>query len=308
MLKLLPEILDKLDEPLADASVLPTYLLSRFTRQHVTVALGGDGGDELFAGYPTFGAEVAARLYRVPMLLHQNVIVPLVERLPVDTRNFSLEFKARRFVRGAKADPDLRHAIWLSAFTPEEQARLLRVPARDSLAPARESAARAPINDLVARLSYLYVDGYLQDDVLTKVDRASMAASLEVRAPFLDVELVEFLGRVPSRLKLRRLTSKWLLKQAMRTLLPREIIERPKKGFGVPIAAWLRFELREELLDTLSRSRLEAHGLFNAGEVERLVREHLSGHRDHRKQLWTLFCFQRWYDRYAAPCPTAATR
>jgi asparagine synthase (glutamine-hydrolysing) len=300
MLELLPELLDRLDEPFGDASVLPTYLLSRFTRRHVTVALGGDGADELLAGYPTFGADRLARMYRVPAILHRNVVVPLVERLPVDTRNFSFDFKAKRFVRGLPYDDDIRHSVWLGAFTPEEQRSLLRSPASDPLAPARTSASRAPVDDAVARLCYLYVDGYLQDDILTKVDRASMAASLEVRAPFLDVELVDFLGRVPSHLKLRRRETKWLLKEAMRGIVPAEVAKRPKKGFGVPIAAWFRDGLREELLDTLSPQRIRAQGLLNAAEVERLVSEHLAGAKDHRKQLWTLFCLQRWCDNYAS--------
>jgi asparagine synthase (glutamine-hydrolysing) len=308
MLDLLPKVLSTVDEPLADASILPTYLLSRFTRESVTVALGGDGGDELLAGYPTFGADRVARLVRLPTALHRDVLVPLAERLPVDTRNFSFEFKVKRFLRGLRYEPDLRHAVWLGAFTPPEQAALLVRQARDPLGPASDASRRAPMGDRVARLSYLYVDGYLQDDVLTKVDRASMAVSLEVRAPFLDVDLVEFLARVPSSMKLRGLQSKWLLKRAMEDRLPSGIARRAKKGFGVPVATWLRHELRDELTDTLSPEGLRRHGLFDPHEVERLIREHLAGTRDHRKQLWTLFCFQRWYETYALPIASSSLR
>jgi asparagine synthase (glutamine-hydrolysing) len=301
MLELLPTIADTLDEPLGDASVLPTYLLSRFARDHVTVALGGDGSDELLAGYPTFLASRFARFYHVPQGLHHRVVLPLANLLPVSTRDFSFDFKVKRFLRGASYPAEVRHPIWLGSFAPEEQALLLREPVTDPLGPARNTALRAPAGDSVAHLTYVYVDGYLQDDILTKVDRASMALSLEVRAPFLDLELVEFLARVPSTLKLRGLTTKYLLKEAMADRLPPGIATRTKKGFGIPIAKWLKDELRNELLDALSPSRIASQGLFDRHEVERLVREHLDGRRDHRKQLWTLFCFQRWYETYGSP-------
>jgi asparagine synthase (glutamine-hydrolysing) len=307
MVELLPEAVSFLDEPLADPSVLPTYLLSRFTREHVTVALGGDGGDELLAGYPTFPADRVARAYVVPTKLHQRLVLPLADRLPVSTANFSLDFKIKRFLRGASLSPTQRHAAWLGALTPEEQ-RQLHLPA---WAEAYESVAaidRANTGrDPVQRLIYLYARSYLEDDILVKVDRASMAASLEVRAPFLDRDLVEFLGRVPSRLKLRRLSTKQLLKRAMRDALPQEIIDRPKKGFGIPVAEWLKSDLREQLLDELSPDRIRRQGLFDPGEVTRLANEHLEGRRDHRKPLWALFMFQLWRESWLDRAPVRAT-
>ena len=296
---LVPTMVDVLDEPFADASVLPTYLLSRYTREFVTVALGGDGADELLAGYPTFPAERAARLYRMPRLLHEHVVAPLVDRLPVSTGNFSVDFKVKRFVRGARRPEDLRHPVWLGSFTEEEQVPLLVRPPHDPYDGVRRAFASAPTRDPLQRLVYVYATTYLQDDILVKVDRASMACSLEVRAPFLDVELASFLARVPARLKLRRLDTKHLLKRAMAPLLPPGIAERPKKGFGIPVAAWFKTDLREALLDELSPERLRAQGIFEPREVERLVEEHLSGRRDHRKQLWTLFVFQLWHRRWA---------
>ena len=158
--------------------------------------------------------------------------------------------------------------------------------------------AAAPTTSRLERLIYLYATTYLQDDILVKVDRASMACGLEVRAPFLDVELVEFLGRVPARLKLRRFDTKHLLKRAMAQRLPAGIANRPKKGFGIPVAAWLKSDLRGALQDELSPSRLTAQGLFDVAEVQRLVSEHLAGRRDHRKQLWTLLVFQLWHRRW----------
>jgi asparagine synthase (glutamine-hydrolysing) len=297
MLDTLPTVVDWLDEPFGDASILPTYLLSRFTREHVTVALGGDGSDELLAGYPTFPADRLARFYRVPRLLHANVIEPLADRLPVSTANFSFDFKLKRFLRAAASREDVRHPVWLGSFTPDEQSALLTSAPVDPYEEQRRVFAMAG-GDGLSKLIYLYAKTYLQDDILVKVDRASMACSLEVRAPFLDVELVEFLCRVPSRLKLHRLDTKHLLKRAMGDRLPSGIATRTKKGFGIPVAAWLKGELREALQDELSPERIRSQGLFEPAEVSRLVSEHLSGRRDHRKPLWTLFVFQLWHRRW----------
>ena len=298
MLDLLPTVTGFLDEPFADASVLPTYLLSRFTREHVTVALGGDGSDELLAGYPTFPADRIAGAYRVPRGLHERIVVPLADRLPVSTDNFSLEFKLKRFVRGATLGPASRHPVWLGSFSPAEQTALLTRPPIDALSDWREAYSSAPTSSALERLIYAYAKTYLQDDILVKVDRASMACSLEVRAPFLDVDLVEFLGRVPPRLKLRRLDTKYLLKRAMKGVLPEGIADRPKKGFGIPIGEWFKHELRDPLQDELSEARLREQGIFAPTEVRRLVSEHMSGRRDHRKALWTLFVFQLWHRRW----------
>jgi asparagine synthase (glutamine-hydrolysing) len=297
MLDTLPTVVDWLDEPFGDASILPTYLLSRFTREHVTVALGGDGSDELLAGYPTFPADRLARFYRVPRLLHENVIAPLADRLPVSTDNFSFDFKLKRFLRASASREDVRHPVWLGSFTPAEQAALLTAAPGDPLAEQRRVLSAAN-GDRLGKLIYLYAKTYLQDDILVKVDRASMACSLEVRAPFLDVELVEFLSRVPSRLKLHRLDTKHLLKLAMGDVLPTGIAGRAKKGFGIPVATWFKGELREALQDELSPERIRHQGLFEPAEVDRLVSEHLSGRRDHRKSLWTLFVFQLWHRRW----------
>jgi asparagine synthase (glutamine-hydrolysing) len=299
MLDILPEAVAGLDEPFADASVLPTFLLSRFTRESVTVALGGDGSDELLAGYQTFPAEALARRYHVPRFVHERMVVPLAERLPISNADFSFDFKVKRFLRGVLEPPESRHQIWLGAFTPAEQAALTTwTPKCDPYGDSRERFRSRDGSDWIARLIDLYCGTYLQDDILVKVDRASMLSSLEVRSPFLDHTLVEFLARVPSDLKLRGLTTKYLLKQAMADVLPPGISQRRKKGFGIPISLWLKTTLREPLLDALSPQRLQRQGLFDAHQVERLVREHLDGTREHRKKLWTLFVFQCWYDNY----------
>ena len=307
MVDLVPTLTDFLDEPFGDASILPTYLLSRYTRESVTVALGGDGSDELLAGYPTFSAERVARLYPIPRRLNARVVVPLAERLPVSTENFSLDFKLKRFLRGATAPAVVRHPIWLGSFTPDEQRALLRHMHGDPYAEQRLAYGQGPRGSWLERLVYVYAKTYLQDDILAKVDRASMAASLEVRAPFLDVDLVQFLGSVPSRLKLKRLETKHLLKRAMADVLPSGIAERPKKGFGIPVAEWFKGELREALHDELAAARLRSQGLFLEGEVQRLLNEHMSGTHDHRKSLWTLFVFQLWHRRWLESHAAGAT-
>jgi asparagine synthase (glutamine-hydrolysing) len=230
--------------------------------------------------------------------VHDHVLVPLADRLPVSTSNFGFDFKVKRFLRGAKAPVELRHPTWLGSFTPEEQEALLLKDFADPFDDWRQASEHAPSSDPIERLIYLYAKTYLHDDILVKVDRASMACSLEVRAPFLDVELVEFLARVPSRLKLRRFQTKRLLKLAMRDILPRGIATRPKKGFGVPIAAWFKGPLREALLDELAPDRLRRQGIFDAPIVQRLITEHMAGRRDHRKSLWTLYVFQLWHRRW----------
>jgi asparagine synthase (glutamine-hydrolysing) len=298
MLDTLPIVVEFLDEPFADPSILPTYLLSSFAREYVTVVLGGDGADELLAGYPTFAAERMATLYHPPRAIHENVVVPLADRLPISRRNFSFDFKVKRFLRGARCPAAIRHPIWLGAFSHAEQRAVLQDEPDDPLSVPSAAYANAPTTDPLSRLIYAYSKTYLQDDILVKVDRASMANSLEVRAPFLDVELVDFLGRVPSGLKLRRLDTKHLLKHAMRNWLPSGIASRRKKGFGIPVSRWLRGPLRELVEDELAADRLERQGLFVPDEVQRLVRDHMDGRRDHRKQLWTLLQFQLWHRRW----------
>ncbi len=300
LIDILPEVASFLDEPLADASIVPTYLLSKFTRQHVTVALGGDGGDELFAGYPTFQAHRLARYYKVPRVLHERMIRPLAGRLPVSTDNISFDFKVKQFLRGIGPRPEIRDQIWIGSFMPCEQRALLqgRAAEIDDYEDIAEAEKHCDTGNGMERLIYLYCKFYLQDCILTKVDRASMACALEARAPFLDYTFVEFVSLIPFRLKLKGLKSKYILKKAMSDKLPPEVLARPKKGFGIPVGKWFRRELRSLLLDSLSESRIRGQGIFQPREITRLVDEHLRGTRDNRKQLWTLFMFQLWYEHY----------
>jgi len=306
MTDLVPAVMSSLDEPLGDASVIPTYLLSRFTREHVTVALSGDGGDELFAGYPTLQAHRAAALYnRLPGVLRARVLAPLAHRLPVSPDNISLDFKAKRFVDGAPYPLGERHARWMGSFAPEERAALLTADARRAIAEGDEAdALTTHLNGLALeqplnKVLYLDMKLYLEGDILVKTDRASMMNSLEARVPLLNAGMVDFVTALPLSMKLRGLRSKYLLRRAMDGVLPPATLKRPKKGFGIPVARWLKGELRAPLLDALSPAKIEREGFFDHRVVSRLVDEHLDGRRDNRKQLWTLFVFERWLETSA---------
>ena len=298
----LPELLD---EPLGDASFLPTYLLSRFTRGSATVALSGDGGDELFAGYPTYQAHrLAGPLELIPPLLRRRLLRPVVERLPVSLDNLSFDFKLKRFVAGLDFAPVDRHAAWLGSFTPAEQRELFtadalaRMEAPPSYAAFHEMLSHAPSASGLERMLYLDLKGYLGEGVLTKVDRASMACSLEVRVPLLDHRVVELATSLPMHLKLRRVTTKYVLKRALAGVLPRDILERPKKGFGIPLGRWFRGELAPMLRDVCAPEVIRRAGLFRPEAVGRLLAEHAEGRHDHRKKLYTLLAFQLWASRY----------
>lgn len=293
-----------MDEPFSDSSLVPTYLLSRFTRKHVTVALGGDGGDELFAGYPMYRGHHWAAIYtRLPALLKRGLIEPLVRLLPVKTKNLSLDYKALRFITGAKFDLVTRHHVWFGSFTPEQQTQLLTADALaasdgDIYRDARRMLDECDAEDVVEQMQNLDARLYLAEDILTKVDRASMAVSLEVRAPFLDPHVAEFAASLPSNYKLRGGKSKYILKRAVADLLPPFVTRRSKKGFGVPVAEWLKGKLKPLARDLLSPERVRRAGVFNPDYVMRLQDEHERGVANHRKLLWTLLMFELWHESF----------
>jgi asparagine synthase (glutamine-hydrolysing) len=301
---LVSEIGSWMDEPFSDPSLVPTYLLSRFTRKHVTVALGGDGGDELFAGYPMYrGHRWAENYTRVPRVLRSAIIEPLVRALPVKTRNLSFDYKATRFVTGAKYDRVARHHIWFGSFTPPEQemvltADVLRVTDGDVYREARAMLGECDSTDIVEQMQSLDTRLYLAEDILTKVDRASMAVSLEVRAPFLDPAVAEFAASLPPHYKLRGRKTKYILKRAIERELPPFVTRRGKKGFGVPVAEWLKGKLRPLARDLLSPERVRRAGVFNADFVSKLQDEHERGVANHRKLLWTLLMFELWHESF----------
>ncbi len=301
---LVSEIGTWLDEPLSDGSLIPTFLLAQFVRKHVTVALGGDGGDEIFAGYPMYYAHKVARSYRsIPKIVRRSLIEPAVAALPVSTRNMSFDYKAKRFVRGAGFDAVERHHSWFGSFSLEEQERLL-MPGilassdGDIYRGPREMLKLSDAVDEIEQMQFLDMNYYMAEDILTKVDRAAMAVSLETRAPFLDPRVAQFAACLPLEYKLKGSNGKYVLKKAVEDLLPQTILNRPKKGFGIPIAERLKGRLNSLMHDLLSPERLRAQGLFEPEYVQTLIAEHETGRASHHKQLWTLLVFQLWHDNF----------
>jgi asparagine synthase (glutamine-hydrolysing) len=293
----LPVLVQHYGEPYADSSAIPTYYLSRLTRQYVTVALNGDGGDEAFAGYNWhIAGRVAERWQRVPASLRITMEAALRALTPASPDRRSPAARLTRFLGGASRPRAERYRAWLSVFTPEQRERLYgglsRASAIDRLEPLF-----AELTDLDGVDAMLAADVafYLPTDLLVKVDIATMANSLEGRSPFLDTALNEFVARLPSRYKVRRMRGKHLLRKAVADLVPAENLDRPKQGFAVPIASWFRAELREMLADTLLSARFAERGLFDLGVVRQLVEDHQQGRVDYAHHLWTLLMLELWF-------------
>lgn len=307
----LPGIVSRMDVPMADASVAPTWLLSGVAREHVTVALGGDGADELWAGYEHYIGFKAAEWYNaLPGLARRGIIEPLARHLPASAGYINPRLAVAAFLRGAHAPAWQRVQTMLTAFTPEMQRDILEpewlaaaaegadflrperlfAPTRKQYEHWRPENAASPL----ARAFHVYVRQFMLDDILVKVDRCSMLHSLEVRAPFLDKDAAEFAARLPLRCKLRGFKRKWLLKKAFADLLPPEILHRNKRGFQIPVAQWLRGRLRPLMEDLLGAEHLRRQGIFRPQAVRALMDAHISGRADLRKPLWTLLVFQLW--------------
>jgi asparagine synthase (glutamine-hydrolysing) len=292
---LLPALADAFDEPFADSSALPTYLVSQLAAEDVKVALSGEGGDELFGGYYTYAADLLAeRFGRVAALTR-----PVVERLPSSTRRASFDYRAKRFVRAAQLPPLERHEGWKQIFSADARAELTgRRHPSDPLALERARFAETEGFDLLTRLQDVDLGGYLVDDLLVKTDRASMAWSLETRVPFLDTAVSNFAFSLPARWKVRGLEKKRLLRKAVEPLLPREVVQGRKRGFSIPAAAWLRGELEPFARETLSAGTLRRQGYLQPKAVAGVLDRHLSGREDLSRQLWGLLAFTLWYERH----------
>jgi len=305
MVDILPSVTRVLDEPLADASIIPTFLLSKFTRQTVKVALGGDGGDELFAGYPTYQAFRLAQIYTgIPEWLRRMLVERWAVKLPVSWDNMSFDFRVKKFISGLSYPPVVRNYVWLGTFSPREQEGLLSPHMgvekwTDNVYGILDELLEGRTFDsLLGKLLFLDMKLYLQEGVLVKVDRASMANSLEVRVPYLDHEFVDMVTGLPEELKLRGWKTKYIFKEAVRGKLPAELVSRKKKGFGIPVAKWIAGDLRALFSEMLSQDRLRSQGIFNPTVVSHLLQEHLDRRVDNRKKLWNLFIFQLWWDNY----------
>lgn len=292
-LSVIKPLYQSLDEPLADAALIPTYLLARFAREHVTVALAGEGADELLGGYPTYFAhQVANSLKGLPSWVF-DLLRLTVNMLPTSRGYLSLDFKIKRFCSGLGLSTAERHFTWMGSLPPAQAARFLTDPQ-----PPAFYWETTSTGNVVEQVQELDFQTYLAEDLLVKLDRATMLTSLEGRVPFLDHLVVEAMSSLPTEFKVKGLNAKLVLKQAMRNRLPREVLARPKKGFGIPLGDWLRGPLKNLLDEHLNPDFLRLQGLFRPEEVDRLVQAHLRGLQDNRKQLWTLLVFQMWWSNY----------
>lgn len=295
------ELIGHLDEPFADFSVFPTYLVSRLARQTVKVVLSGDGGDELFAGYDTYVAQGYDRYYsRLPATLRQRTLPALMASVPPSPAKKGLINKAKRFVEGGALRPELRHARWMLFMSVAERRDLYQHEWRFATAdkPAEhlleEWYQQTPALDSLGQQQYVDIKTYLVDNILTKVDRMSMAASLEARVPLLDHRVVEFALTLPSHLKLHQGMTKVILRRAMQGILPDAVLRKPKQGFSIPMKQWLRGPLREMMADLLSGECVRARGYFEYRTVSRWVDEHVQGRVNHSHRLWALMMFELW--------------
>ena len=299
LLDIVPSILATQDEPFADPSIIPTAILSRFARQEITVALSGDGGDELFLGYPTFIAENLLSLFRwMP-----NSFFALMEDfanqfIPSGSGHYPWDYKLKRFLLGVNAQLPDRHQIWIGGSTPKCVNSLLLCKPDDLIfTPSQEIWKSTTGNDF-ARLSAVYARTYLAAGVLQKIDRASMLYGIETRAPMLESNFVDAAARCPDSLRARGLDTKIALRRLANNLLPKSIVNRPKSGFGIPLSDWLRGPLLEWMHDLLSTERMNHQGIVSSSVVNSLMKEHHSRSHDHGKLLWNLITLSEFIDSH----------
>jgi asparagine synthase (glutamine-hydrolysing) len=304
-MEVLPTLVEHYGEPYADSSAIPTYYVSRETRQHVTVALNGDGGDECFAGYERYAAmRLAERYQKLPGPLRRGVIEQAADLVP-EVGSYARRIgRAKRFMRAAGLPRVERYLHWTSAFTPSAKRELYSLEfarqtqlldAADIYKPWFAKANGAGIVDASLLTDTMT---YLPNDLLVKVDIASMAVSLEARSPFLDHHVIEFAASLPENLKLKGITTKYILKRVLKRLLPSENLERKKMGFGVPIGHWFRGRLQGFLRETLLSEKALKRNLFKRESVARLIELHTRGEQDLAHQLWTLLMLELWYQRF----------
>jgi asparagine synthase (glutamine-hydrolysing) len=305
VLDVLPTLVEHYGEPYADSSAIPTYYVSRETRKHVTVALNGDGGDECFAGYERYAAmRLAERYHRLPGALRKMVIEQAIKRMPEVGSYAKRVGRAKRFMQAASLPKVERYMRWVSTFdseakqelySPEFIRRTQEYTASDVLKPWFSKANGAGIVDATLLTDTMT---YLPNDLLVKVDIASMAVSLEARSPFLDHHVIEFAASLPENLKLRGITTKYLLKRVLKRLLPAENLQRKKMGFGVPLSHWFRGSLQGFLREILLSEKALNRNLFKRESILRLIELHTRGERDFAHQLWTLLMLELWFQRF----------
>jgi len=281
LLDALQHVTSRVAEPLADPAILPTFLLARAAREHVKVILSGEGADELFGGYPTYiGHKLAPKYDALPAIV-RDAIHKLAFALPASGKKVTIEYLLKRFVRDAERPWNERHLRWFGSGLTE------RVPEID-----------APGTDPLTGAMLLDYRSYLRDNLLVKVDRATMLSSVEARAPYLDRDVTAFALSLPSDLRVRGLTTKWVLKKAAEKWVPRDVIYRRKRGLSVPIAGWINRGLRAEVDRLLDPARLRKRGLVDEPRVTSLLAEHRAGRANHAKALWTVVMLEYWLERW----------
>jgi asparagine synthase (glutamine-hydrolysing) len=293
-----------LDEPFGDFSIFPTYLVSEVARREVKVVLSGDGGDELFGGYDTYVAQDMDRYYRyLPSTFRRSIFPALMAQIPPRPAKKGLINKTKRFVEGAALPSSWQHTRWMMFMTQEDKLALYQpevlasLDGQDSAAVLEDHFSRIARRDGLAQQQYVDIKTYLVDDILTKVDRMSMAVSLETRVPLLDYRIVEFAVNLPPQTKLYRGQTKRILKQAMEDRLPYDVLHKPKQGFSIPLKNWLRGPLKPLMMDLLSYERVNGRGYFNAECVSEWVTEHINGTMNHSHRLWALMVFELWNEQ-----------
>jgi asparagine synthase (glutamine-hydrolysing) len=300
------EILDKLvwhyNEPFADSSAIPTYYVSKLAREHVTVILNGDGGDENFAGYGRYKAnQVSGFMHSFVPLPLARLVYPLVRLIPHGKDPDNFFWRLKRFLQEYTNTPELRNAQWLCHFTTEMKEDiytddfLCRFANTDSFELILNRCGEAEADSFLDRVLYADVMMYLPDDLLVKVDVASMANSLEARSPFLDHEFMEFAAGIPAEMKLKGLTTKYILKEALRNILPDEVLFREKMGFGVPIDYWFRNELKGMVYDTLLSEKAVSRGYFKKESIKKILDEHVSEKWNWHNHIWNLLMLELWH-------------
>ena len=309
-IEILPKLIWHYNEPFADSSAIPTYYVAKETREHVTVALNGDGGDESFGGYPRYQAVKLALLFdKTPNWLRRRLVKAIADRLPESSEQKTIWRRSKRFLGAMSLPPERRYAHWICYFDNEKKNQLYSpqmkkaVDGIDSFRILEDLYRKANNPDFLDKTFYVDIMTYLPDDLLVKMDIATMSNSLEARSPFLDHKLMEFSASIPSNLKLKGLTSKYILKKALKKALPPQIVHRGKMGFGVPIAHWFRNELKDYLYEVLLDEVSLKRGYFNENYIKQLLDEHCQGGCDHGHRLWALLNLELWHRMFIDRIP-----
>lgn len=310
LIKLLPKLVWHAEEPTADSSMLPVFCVAGLARKHVSMVLSGDGADEILAGYETYQAHYLAEIYRKIPSPVRSVLNKAVSKLPVSHAKVSFDYKAKAFVEGAARSREDAHFAWREIFSEQQKRDLYSAEFLNHFAPQptvqiyRDYFNKSDARDFLNKMLYVDTRFYLPSDMLVKVDRMTMAHSLEARVPFLDHELVEFVASLPTHLKLKQFRKKkFILKQAMASRLPHSILHRKKAGFNVPVGRWIAHELKDYVCDTMSRSAIQKTGIFNSEKVESLLSDHFSRKKDNGYRIWGLLVFMTWWNMFKVEMP-----